>query len=74
MKDILCYNTFYQCFTDGKSAWNDKDKSKGFIPKDRAMIYFKLNGKRISAKEMFNPKYLIKTMPHKRDFPDWCYD
>lgn len=59
MRKFLYYNTLYQVTTDGKKVWDDKNSSNGFVPKGRAMIYYKLNGKLISMKQLLNSRYLV---------------
>jgi len=62
-------------FTNGKTVWNDKSRSEGFVPSDRAEIYFKIGGKIISRRQLFNQRFIVKMLPLvKRDMPDWCYD
>ncbi len=56
---FLYYNTLYMCETDGIEVWTDKDRSKGFVPKDRAAIYYKISGKIVSRKQVLNPRYLV---------------
>ncbi len=33
--------------------------SQGFVPKDRAEIYYKIRGKMYSRKQVFNQRYLV---------------
>jgi len=59
MNKFLYYNTLLGLTTDGKQVWNNRECSKGFVPKDRAEIYFKINGKLLSRKQVFNQRYLV---------------
>lgn len=59
MSKFLYYNTLYQITTDGKRVWSDKESSDGFIPKDRAMIYYKINGKLLSSRQVFDKRFLV---------------
>lgn len=59
MKTKLYYNTLYQCTTDGRKVWTNKDSSDGFIPKGRSQVYYKINGKIISRKQLLS-KYLVR--------------
>jgi hypothetical protein len=46
--------------TDGKQVWTDNQCSNGFVPKDRAEIYYKIRGKTYSRKQVFNERYLVR--------------
>jgi hypothetical protein len=56
---FLYYNTLFMCETDGKEVWTDKDRSKGFVPKDRAAIYYKIRGKIVSRRQVLNNRFLV---------------
>jgi len=68
MSKFLYFNTLYSVFTDGKRIWDDKSCSEGFIPKDRASIYFKNKGKIISRKQIVNPKFIVWVKKEKLPF------
>ncbi len=60
MSKFLYYNTLLMVQTDGKQVWADNQCSQGFIPKDRAEIYYKIRGKMYSRKQVFNQRYLVR--------------
>lgn len=60
------YNTLYEVFTNGKEIWDECSRQTGFVPKGKTQPYFKINGKLVSRKQLFDSKYIIKMLPKNR--------
>jgi len=82
MNNIEYYNTLYAVFTDGRKIWDEHTTQVGFVPKGKTQPYFKIKGKLVSRKQLFNNRFCTKILPKiKKDkiiellenkLPKWC--
>lgn len=54
------YHTLLQCTIEKDKVYTDKKECSPYIPKGKTCLYWKINGKQVSKKNLLNEKYLIK--------------
>lgn len=68
------YNTFYNCVIGKNYVHNGKEECKPFVPKNKSIAYFKINGRLVSIKQVLNERYLVRMNAINKSLPDWYYD
>ena len=53
------YHTLLQCTIEKDKVYTDKKECKPYIPAGKTCIYWKVNGKQVSKKNLLNERFLV---------------